>query len=111
MKPESFFEKFDQFADAPDAVAKMRELVLDLAVQGKLAEHRPAEGDGHALLRQIHKTNPPSTTETDADPVHSDLMSFPSTTVLKNKALWCHLQVLCEVSHESESGSTFRAVL
>jgi type I restriction enzyme S subunit len=36
MKLETFFEKFDQFADAPDAVAKMRELVLDLAIQGRL---------------------------------------------------------------------------
>ena len=36
MKLETFFEKFDQFADAPDAVAKMRELVLELAVRGRL---------------------------------------------------------------------------
>lgn len=36
MKLETFFEKFDQFADAPEAVAKIRELVLELAVQGKL---------------------------------------------------------------------------
>ena len=36
MKLETFFEKFDQFADAPDAVAKMRELVLHLAFSGKL---------------------------------------------------------------------------
>ncbi len=36
MKLETFFEKFDQFADAPDAVAKMRELVLELASTGKL---------------------------------------------------------------------------
>jgi len=38
MKLETFFEKFDLFADIPDAVAKMRELVLELAVQGKLVE-------------------------------------------------------------------------
>ncbi len=38
MKLETFFEKFDRFADAPDAVAKMRELVLDLAVKGKLTD-------------------------------------------------------------------------
>jgi type I restriction enzyme S subunit len=38
MKLETFFEKFDQFADAPDAVAKMRELVLNLAVKGKLTD-------------------------------------------------------------------------
>jgi type I restriction enzyme S subunit len=36
MKLETFFEKFDLFADAPDAVAKMRELVLELAVRGRL---------------------------------------------------------------------------
>ncbi len=36
MKLETFFEKFDQFADAPNAVAKMRELVLHLAVTGHL---------------------------------------------------------------------------
>jgi type I restriction enzyme S subunit len=36
MKLKTFFEKFDLFADAPDAVAKMRELVLDWAATGKL---------------------------------------------------------------------------
>jgi hypothetical protein len=34
MKLETFFEKFDQFADAPEAVAKMRELVLELSANG-----------------------------------------------------------------------------
>jgi hypothetical protein len=34
MKLETFFEKFDQFADVPDAVAKMRELVLDFSANG-----------------------------------------------------------------------------
>lgn len=36
MKLETFFEKFELFADAPDAVAKMRELVLLLALDGRL---------------------------------------------------------------------------
>ena len=36
MTLEAFFEKFDLFADAPDAVTKMRELVLHLAFSGKL---------------------------------------------------------------------------
>jgi type I restriction enzyme S subunit len=36
MKLETFFDKFDQFADAPDAVDKMRKLILRLAVQGRL---------------------------------------------------------------------------
>jgi type I restriction enzyme, S subunit len=39
MKLETFFEKFDHFADAPDAVEKMRALVLNLAVQGRLVSN------------------------------------------------------------------------
>jgi type I restriction enzyme, S subunit len=47
----TFFQKFDLFADAPDAVAKMRELVLELAVQGKLSEHRAADVKDPAWLK------------------------------------------------------------
>jgi restriction endonuclease S subunit len=43
MKLETFFEKFELFADAPDAVAKMRELVMQLAVEGGLVPHLSAE--------------------------------------------------------------------
>lgn len=43
MTLDTFFKKFDQFADAPDAVAKMRELVLDLAVRGKLSNQNSTE--------------------------------------------------------------------
>jgi type I restriction enzyme S subunit len=39
MRPETFLEKFDLIADAPGAVGKMRELVLELAVMGKLVPH------------------------------------------------------------------------
>jgi len=53
---ETFFEKFAQFADAPNAVAKMRELVLDMAIQGKLVQRRMSEGDGH-VPNAIHLTH------------------------------------------------------
>ena len=36
MRPETFLEKFDLIADAPGAVAKMRELILELAIHGSL---------------------------------------------------------------------------
>lgn len=41
MKLERFFEKFELFADAPNAVVKMREVILDLAVRGDLVEQNP----------------------------------------------------------------------
>jgi type I restriction enzyme S subunit len=43
MTRETLFEKFDQFADAPDAVAKMRELVLEWATTGKLCHNDSVE--------------------------------------------------------------------
>jgi type I restriction enzyme S subunit len=55
MNLETFFEKFELFADAPDAVAKMRELVLELAVQGKLVEQRPEEDSARECIRKANK--------------------------------------------------------
>lgn len=47
MRLETIFEKFELFADAPDAVATMRELILDFAIGGRLL--RTADnGDLHA---------------------------------------------------------------
>jgi type I restriction enzyme S subunit len=57
MKLETFFEKFDQFADAPDAVTKMRELILQLAVIGKLCPQDSLEEPASVLLSKIAGTN------------------------------------------------------
>ena len=53
MTTATFFEKFDLFIDAPNAVAKMRELVLQLAVQGKLVERKVNDGNAGQLLAAI----------------------------------------------------------
>ena len=42
---------FDTLADTPDAVAKLRELVLSLAVRGKLVAQSPADESADALVR------------------------------------------------------------
>ena len=54
MTLETFFDKFDQFVDAPDAVAKMREMVLELAVQGKLTQQLVSDDLVEKLLQKIH---------------------------------------------------------
>ena len=60
MKLETFFEKFNQFADAPDSVAKMRELILTLAVQGKLVQRIKSEGIGSEILKDAVVSDEPS---------------------------------------------------
>lgn len=53
MTLETFFEKFDQFADAPDAVEKMRELILESAIRGKLVPHNASAEPASELLKRI----------------------------------------------------------
>lgn len=48
-----FFEKFELLADAPDAVARMRELVLQLAVQGRLVAQSSDAEPADALAVKI----------------------------------------------------------
>ncbi|MFM7605379.1 MAG: restriction endonuclease subunit S [Prosthecobacter sp.] len=52
MKLETFFEKFVLFADAPDAVSKMRELVLHLAVAGRLVAQEPSDEPAEVFLKR-----------------------------------------------------------
>lgn len=53
MKLETFFDGFDQFADAPDAVAKMRGLVLNFAVTGRLSERREDDAPVSDLIGSL----------------------------------------------------------
>jgi type I restriction enzyme S subunit len=69
MKLETFFEKFDQFADAPDAVAKMRELVLELAVKGALSERHTSDQHDAAWREFVTKLDERSRdADTDSEP-------------------------------------------
>lgn len=63
MNQENFFEKFELFADAPNAVGKMREIILTLAVQGKLVPQDPSDESARILFEQIQKTKNQSISE------------------------------------------------
>lgn len=53
MRLETFFENFDTFMNAPDADDGMRELILQLAVRGKLTSQSSAE----SAESQLHLAN------------------------------------------------------
>ena len=57
MSNDWFFEKFALIADAPSAVERMRGLVLDLAVQGKLAPQKQQDESATILLERIHSAS------------------------------------------------------
>ncbi len=55
MNPKRLLQYFEQIADAPDAVPRLRQFILDLAVRGKMVEQDPGEEPAIELLKRIDK--------------------------------------------------------
>ena len=55
MTLEAFFSNFDYIAAAPNGVKKLRELILQLAVRGKLVPQDPADEPASKLLDRIQE--------------------------------------------------------
>ncbi len=53
MNQAVFFEKFELLTDAPNGSQKLRELILQLAVMGKLVEQNPNDEPAYVLLEKI----------------------------------------------------------
>jgi type I restriction enzyme S subunit len=53
VSPEKLLQQFDVMADAPNGVQKLRELILQLAVRGKLVPQNPADEPAPVLLERI----------------------------------------------------------
>jgi type I restriction enzyme S subunit len=65
MDRSAFFRQFDKLADTPNAVIKMRELVLQLAVQGRLVPQEPSDIPASELLEQSAVVQKKLTAQTD----------------------------------------------
>ncbi len=53
MTPKTFCEQFETFAEAPNGVAKLRELILQLAVQGKLVPQDVNDEPASVLVARL----------------------------------------------------------
>lgn len=53
MTPDRLLAHFDRISEAPDAISRLRRLVLDLAVRGKLVDQHEHEEHASALISRI----------------------------------------------------------
>lgn len=85
MKAEALLALYERVADAPDAIARLRRFVLDLAVRGKLVGQDPEDEPALCLLRQISEAmaepadSGRSRRKTQPTPVAQALHSIPSS--------------------------------
>jgi type I restriction enzyme S subunit len=79
MSNDWFFEKFALIANAPGAVERMRGLVLELAVQGRVVEQDNSEGSSLVLLKEIRKKNIASNEEISMEQVEFQSVTVPSS--------------------------------
>ena len=55
MKPERLLAHYERIADAPDAIARLRRFILDLAMRGKLVPQDSNDEPASELLKRIAK--------------------------------------------------------
>src|SRR4051794_23252625 len=53
MNAEQFLAHYEKIANAPDAIARLRRFILDLAVRGKLVPQDPKDEPASELLKRI----------------------------------------------------------
>ena len=53
MNADWLLGHYERIADAPDAIARLRRFILNLAVRGKLVEQNPADEPASELLKRI----------------------------------------------------------
>jgi type I restriction enzyme S subunit len=53
MNAAVLLKHYERIAEAPDAIARLRRFILDLAVRGKLVEQDPKDEPASELLKRI----------------------------------------------------------
>jgi type I restriction enzyme, S subunit len=101
MNAEGLLAHYERIADAPDAIARLRRFILDLAVRGKLVPHDPRDEPASELLKRIEKAKALLGVRQVVSPLGTDETPFE----LPKGWSWSRIGEVCS---KTGSGSTPR---
>ncbi|MGV2123457.1 restriction endonuclease subunit S [Agrobacterium vitis] len=118
MNAERLLQHYEQIADAPDAIARLRRFILDLAVRGKLVPQDFAEEPASELLKRIaaEKARLVKTGTIRKEKMLPPLSSAGGAFELPDKWAWARLGQLAQLvtsgsrdwaKHYSNEGAIF----
>jgi type I restriction enzyme S subunit len=100
MNAERLLQHYEQIADAPDAIARLRRFILDLAVRGKLVPQDPAEEPASELLKKIESGRPQARVKQV-----TEISGVSRPFDLPQGWVWSTIELICS---KTGSGSTPR---
>lgn len=99
MDAKTFFDNFETIANAPSGVARLREIILDLAISGKLLPQLLNKSDSHQLTNELLDKREASLSDKSlairsvVDPeIEKASFEIPSTWTWVTLSLFCHPQ-------------------
>ena len=100
MNAETFCEQFATFAEAPNGVAKLRELILQLAVQGKLVPQDTNDEPADAVIARItdRKSKMLDGGEIQRDKKFAPILKQEPPWPIPQSWAWVRLQDIFEIS-------------
>ncbi|WP_299809791.1 restriction endonuclease subunit S [uncultured Roseibium sp.] len=101
MNVDRLLQLYEKVADTPEAVPRLRQFVLDLAVRGKLIPQDPSDEPASELLKRIVAVNARLKVKHSSTPVAGEEFPFP----LPKGWTWSRIGDLCS---KTGSGSTPR---
>lgn len=107
MNPVQLLAHFDRISEAPDAVPRLRQFILDLAVRGKLVEQDPRDEPASELLKRIQaeKVRLAKVVEIRKPQPSSPVSDLDSPFDLPAGWVWSNIGAICS---KTGSGSTPR---
>lgn len=99
MNAERLLQHYAKIAEAPDAIARLRRFVLDVAVRGKLVPQEPKDEPASELLKRVKKAKDQIASDGQFKQLDAELPTPASHPfVLPDNWVWCHLDDVAAIA-------------